>query len=170
MPAIQHVPELLYDNVSTTLIKGKIRGWWRTKEWKNWSLAYFDLLSHHSAIPVAARSKAWVCSCSLAGNGGSNPSGTGRKKESRWCCGWTRNTCQLAGSWTPTSASATPPPPLPWKRRAVLWTLAHMVWYQTHGPRRPTMVDYCDYMRRSRWKAYTHPNRLAQVGNYLEFL
>jgi hypothetical protein len=73
MPAIQHVPELLYDNVSTTLIKSQIRGWLRTTEWKNWSVVNCDLLSHHSAIPVAARSKGWVYSCSLAGNGVTNP-------------------------------------------------------------------------------------------------
>jgi hypothetical protein len=56
------------------------------------------------------------------------------------------------------------------RRRTVLWTLAHMVWYQTHGPRRPPMVDYLDYMWCSRWKAYAHPIRLAQVGNYLDLL
>jgi hypothetical protein len=66
MPAIQHVPELLYDNVSTILIKSQIRGWLKTTEWKNWSVVYFNLLSYHSAIPVAAPSKAWVCSCSLS--------------------------------------------------------------------------------------------------------
>jgi len=56
------------------------------------------------------------------------------------------------------------------RRRAVSWTLAHMVWYQTNGPRRPTMVEYIDYMRRSRWKEYIHPKRLAQLGNYLNLI
>jgi hypothetical protein len=78
IPAIQHVHELLYDNVSTTLIKSKIRGWLRATEWKNLSVVYLDLLSHHSAKPVAAPSKALVCSCSLSWDWGF---------ESRWVNG-----------------------------------------------------------------------------------
>jgi hypothetical protein len=37
------------------------------------ALHFYSII--HNAVPVAARAKAWVCSCSLAGIAGSNPTG-----------------------------------------------------------------------------------------------
>ena len=58
----------------------------------------------------------------------------------------------------------------PGRRRAVLWILAHMVWFRTKGPRCQSLVDYIDHMRRSKCRAYAQPKRLAQVGKCLDML
>jgi hypothetical protein len=55
----------------------------------------------------------------------------------------------------------------PRKQWAILWTLPHLVWYRIQGRRRQSLIDYIDFMRRSRWKAYQHPKRLQQMGKYL---
>ena len=53
---------------------------------------------------------------------------------------------------------------------SVLWTLAHLVWYCLQGQRRQSILDYIDFLRRSRWKAYQRPHRLQRIGNYLDVL
>jgi hypothetical protein len=58
----------------------------------------------------------------------------------------------------------------PRKQRAILWTLAHLVWYRMQGRRRQSLIDYIDFMRRARWKAYLHPKRRQQMGNDLVVL
>ena len=58
----------------------------------------------------------------------------------------------------------------PRRQRAILWILAHFVWYRMQGQRRQTLTDYIEYMRRSRWKAHTYTSRQQKVGNYLDIL
>jgi len=58
----------------------------------------------------------------------------------------------------------------PQRQRVIMWILAHLVWCRMQGQRPQTLADYIDYMRRSRWKAYTHTARQEKVGNYLGIL
>jgi len=56
------------------------------------------------------------------------------------------------------------------RHRAILWILAHTIYYRTqHWPRVST-VDCADFMRRARWKAYQTTRRREKVGNYFEIL
>jgi hypothetical protein len=38
------------------------------------------------------------------------------------------------------------------RQRAHLWTFAHLIWYRIQGLRRQSLVDYIEFLRRSRWK------------------
>jgi hypothetical protein len=58
----------------------------------------------------------------------------------------------------------------PQRDRAILWILAHMVYYRTHHWHRVSTIDYADCLRRARWKAYQTALRREKVGNYLEIL
>ena len=58
----------------------------------------------------------------------------------------------------------------PQRHRAILWILAHMVYYRTQHWHRVHTIDYADLMRRARWKAYQTARRREKVGNYLEIL
>jgi hypothetical protein len=58
----------------------------------------------------------------------------------------------------------------PKKRRAVLWILAHFVFFRSRHHTHPTMVDYADFMRRARWKTQHVPEKQRFLGNYLEVL
>jgi type IV secretory pathway TrbD component len=59
---------------------------------------------------------------------------------------------------------------LPRRHGAVLWILAHMVWFRMQERRAPSAQDYSDFLRRARWKAYLMPGRVKRVGNYLQIL
>jgi hypothetical protein len=59
---------------------------------------------------------------------------------------------------------------LPKNRRAVLWILAHFVFFRASNCTLPTMMDYVDFMRRARWKAQNVPKRQCFLGKYLEVL
>jgi hypothetical protein len=56
----------------------------------------------------------------------------------------------------------------PTKRRAVLWMLAHFVFFRATLRARLTLMDYADFMHRARWKAYGVPQRVRLIGHYLE--
>jgi hypothetical protein len=51
----------------------------RNKGWRKWKeenrIGLFTCVKSNPPIPVAARSKAWVCGRSFAGIAGSNPTG-----------------------------------------------------------------------------------------------
>jgi hypothetical protein len=58
----------------------------------------------------------------------------------------------------------------PTRRRAVLWMLAHFVYFQATQRASLTLLDYADFMRRARWKTYGVPRRAKFIGNYLVVL
>ena len=58
----------------------------------------------------------------------------------------------------------------PQRNRAVLWMLAHMVWYRMQGRRRQSVLDYCDFMRRARWKTERQAGTRELLANYLVVL
>jgi len=58
----------------------------------------------------------------------------------------------------------------PQRQGAILWILAHMVYYRIQHRNRLSPIDYADFMRRAPWKAYQTARRREQVGNYLEIL
>jgi hypothetical protein len=58
----------------------------------------------------------------------------------------------------------------PWQNRAVLWILAHMVWYVMKEWRLPSVQDYWDFMRREQWKVERQVARRDKLGNYLVVL
>jgi hypothetical protein len=55
----------------------------------------------------------------------------------------------------------------PKRHGAVLWLLAHMVWFRTKECRTLSAQDYMDFLRRARWKANQWPDKSNHVGNYL---
>jgi hypothetical protein len=94
----------------------------------------------------------------------------------RYIWEWTRNRVaimlrtesrHISAGWTLHSSLHTWPPQ---RQRAILWTLAHLVYYRMRGRRRQSLLDYIDYLRRARWKAYGTRHRMKQVGNYLAVL
>jgi hypothetical protein len=58
----------------------------------------------------------------------------------------------------------------PRRQPALLWNLAHLVWYRLQDQRRQSIINFIDFLRISRWKAYQRPQRLQRVGNYLDVL
>jgi hypothetical protein len=58
----------------------------------------------------------------------------------------------------------------PRRHRAVLWIIAHTVWYRVQESRTPSAHEYLDFLRRARWKAYQDTGRVKNVGNYLAIL
>ena len=55
----------------------------------------------------------------------------------------------------------------PQRRRAILWVLAHIIYYSQHNRNQLSLVDYADFLRRARWKTYQRSRRQERVGNYL---
>ena len=58
----------------------------------------------------------------------------------------------------------------PQRHRAVIWILAQMIWYRIKESLACTEQDYCNFLRRTRWKAYQAKHRRTNVGSYLEIL
>jgi hypothetical protein len=56
------------------------------------------------------------------------------------------------------------------RRRAVLWILAHFVFFRATQRARLTLLDYADFMRRARWKTHGVPQRARFIANYLVVL
>jgi len=52
----------------------------------------------------------------------------------------------------------------------VVWMLAYFVYFRVQHADQRTLLDYADFMRRARWKAYSLPQRLQRIGNYLAVL
>ena len=57
----------------------------------------------------------------------------------------------------------------PQRQGAILWVVAHLVYFRKQQ-RRFSPIDYADYMRRARWKAYRRPQHREKVGRYLDIL
>ena len=57
----------------------------------------------------------------------------------------------------------------PQRRMAVIWILAHFVFYRLQNNRRLSLQDYTDFMKRARWKQQTNEIR-PNTGRYLEVL
>ena len=58
----------------------------------------------------------------------------------------------------------------PQRHGAVLWILAHFVFYRVQHVTMPTLQDFADFMRRARWKTHPLPQRRKRVGGYLVVL
>ena len=58
----------------------------------------------------------------------------------------------------------------PRRRRAILWVLAHMVYYSQRNGIQLSLADYADFLWRARWKTYQRARRQERVGNYLMLL
>jgi len=56
------------------------------------------------------------------------------------------------------------------KHTAITWMLAHFVCYRLQTYPRQSLKDYLDFLPRSRWKVYQHPQRSCKVGRYLDVL
>jgi len=52
----------------------------------------------------------------------------------------------------------------PQRHWAILWVLAHMVYYHTQHWHRVSTIDYTDFMRRARWTTYQTTRRREKVG------
>jgi hypothetical protein len=55
----------------------------------------------------------------------------------------------------------------PRRRGAILWLIAHMVYYCIQNRKRLIDTDYADFPRRAWWKSYQKAHRLQRIGNYL---
>jgi hypothetical protein len=58
----------------------------------------------------------------------------------------------------------------PSRHRTVLWVLAHMVCFRLRERRAPSVRDYSDFLRRTRWKVKWEAERWEKLGNYLAIL
>jgi hypothetical protein len=129
-------------------------------------------------VPVAARSMAWVCSPAPAEIVGSNPERlfANHLVDTTSCCQcgtpdtilhhltecahateiweWTRRRMavilQVDSRKFPSDWLLTPyfhfwPPK---RQQAIMWVLAHFVWYRMQEQRRQSLTDFFDYMRR----------------------
>jgi hypothetical protein len=57
----------------------------------------------------------------------------------------------------------------PQRPSAVLWILAHFVFYRLQNNRRLSLRDYMDFMKRARWKLQQYTAR-PKTGRYLEVM
>jgi hypothetical protein len=74
---------------------------------------------------------------------------------------------QIPDSWPMHPDFHTWPP----KRcRAVVWILAQLVLFRTTYEATGSLLEYFDFLQRTRWKAYQQANRPEKVGNYLSIL
>jgi hypothetical protein len=53
------------------------------------------------------------------------------------------------------------------KHNAVLWLIAHQVYYTVTNRKGISMHGYMDFMHRAKWKTYTWKKRMTMYGNYL---
>jgi hypothetical protein len=58
----------------------------------------------------------------------------------------------------------------PQKRRAILWVLAHMIYYCQQIRTQLSPTDFEDFLRRARWKTHQRAKRQERVGRYLLLL
>jgi hypothetical protein len=59
------------------------------------------------------------------------------------------------------------PPP---RHAAIIWILAHLVFYRVQASQRLSLKDYMDFLRRARWKQHQRPPKCQQTGRYLDIL
>jgi hypothetical protein len=58
----------------------------------------------------------------------------------------------------------------PQSQSALLWIIAHLVYYRLQTSRRLSLVDFMDFLRRVRWKAYRRSCKRPSTGRYLDLL
>ena len=58
----------------------------------------------------------------------------------------------------------------PQKHAAIVWIIAHLVAYRVQQQRRPSLLDYTDFLRRARWETYQQTPRQHATINYLDIL
>ena len=58
----------------------------------------------------------------------------------------------------------------PQKHAAMIWIIAHQVAYRMQTQKRLSLLDFTDFLRRTRWKAYNQTARRHTAGNYLDVL
>lgn len=56
------------------------------------------------------------------------------------------------------------------RHAAILWIIAHLVHYRLQTRRRFSLLDYMDFLKRARWKAYHQTIRRPETGRYLDVL
>jgi hypothetical protein len=54
------------------------------------------------------------------------------------------------------------------RQAAVLWILAHLVHYRLQTHRRLSLLDYMDFLKRSRWKVFHQTRKRPGTGRYLD--
>ena len=143
-------------------------------------------------VPVAARSKAWVCGPSAAGIVGSNLTPTSacpncRQEDSIQHritdCGegpviwnWTRmklgmilrmNPNYVTKDWTIRPAFTLWPPQ---RHAAILWILANLVHYRLQTHRQLSLSDVMDFLRKSLWKSRPRAGTISPTRRYLQVL
>jgi hypothetical protein len=57
----------------------------------------------------------------------------------------------------------------PQRQTALLWIVAHLVYYRLQSSRRLSLMDFIDFLRRARWMAYYWQIR-PTTGRYLDLL
>jgi len=55
----------------------------------------------------------------------------------------------------------------PQRTQAILWIIAHMVYYCVEKRQQLNEKDYADFLQRSKWKAYQKAHRRERIANYL---
>jgi len=70
----------------------------------------------------------------------------------------------ISPEWTITPSFDLGPPQ---RRRAILWVLAHMIYYSQH---KRIQLSLTDFLRRARWKTHQWARRQERVGRYLLLL
>jgi hypothetical protein len=89
---------------------------------------------------------------------------------------WTRSKIatyrRMEPKWIPETWAWAPSYQLwpPKRHNATTWILAHMTYYVITNQRTPSMQDYIDYMRRSRWKFIHQGKGRTVCGHYLDVL
>jgi len=54
----------------------------------------------------------------------------------------------------------------PQRHKAILWLLTHLAMYRMQQQRHQLLLDYIEFLRRTRWMSYRAASRIQQVGNY----
>ena len=58
----------------------------------------------------------------------------------------------------------------PQRQAALVWIIAHLVYYRLQSNRRLSLKDFMDFLRRARWKAYHRSSNRPKTGRYLDLL
>jgi hypothetical protein len=91
--------------------------------------------------------------------------GLGHGQNWGWYFVWTPGTYHLIG-WYDLPSSIGPPQ----RQAALLWIIAHLVYYGLQPSRRLSLNDCMDFMRRARWKAHRRSYKRPNTGTYLDLL
>ena len=56
------------------------------------------------------------------------------------------------------------------RQAALLWIIAHSVYYRLQSHRRLSLKDFMDFLRRASWKTYHRAGKRSNTGRYLDLL